>query len=176
MEHFILIDKNNIQIIKEIKNLFNINKEQELDSRIILYLNETLDDIKHTIKALIDDLMTLDKIYISGSKLNLNKELDLVLKYFDKLDKGINLAPDILKVSNNEDDCLNILLDKYYNDHNFLEILNTYFNNNLNVVSSANNLYMHRNTLLYKINNFYEQTGFNLKQFKDCALLYIYLQ
>ena len=154
MEHFILIGKNNNQIIKEIKNLFNINKEKELDSRIILYLNGTLDDIKHTIKALID----------------------LVLKYFDKLDKGINLAPDILKVSNNEDDCLNILLDKYYNDHNFLEILNTYFNNNLNVVSSANNLYMHRNTLLYKINNFYEQTGFNLKQFKDCALLYIYLQ
>ena len=73
MEHFILIDKNNNQIIKEVKNLFNINKEKELDSRVILYLNETLDDIKHTIKALIDDLMTLDKIYISGSKLNLNK-------------------------------------------------------------------------------------------------------
>ncbi|MBF0779555.1 MULTISPECIES: helix-turn-helix domain-containing protein [unclassified Granulicatella] len=43
------------------------------------------------------------------------------------------------------------------------------------LTKTAQNLYMHRNTLQYKLDRFYEQTGLSLKRMDDLALCYFVL-
>ena len=176
MERFILTTETNKTFTQEIKNFFMVKNEKIIDNMHILFLNNiSLEDVIHTTRALTVDLLLENKVYISGSKTNLMRELEFAIKGFSNLDNGIYLAPQLLTQAQNKKEALKILLDKYYDDHNFMELLNTFFNNNLNVVVSASLLYMHRNTLLYKINAFYEYTGFNVKNFKDAAVLYMSL-
>lgn len=176
MQKFIMINSTNNNLINQIANFFKVESIKfGFDVTIIYISNITIEDVILTLKALYIDLLLQNKIYISGSKGDLDGEERLVYKYLDKLDNTLNLAPDLIKVIENKNEGLKIVLANYYNDHNFKELLNSYFNNNLNVSLTANDIYLHRNTMLYKINNFYEHTGFNLKDFKDCAILYTYL-
>lgn len=175
MTRFILIDNKNSLLLEPIKNFFDVKGTIDINNMVVLYIDNTnIDDVISTIKALALDLLINDRIYVSGNKNKSDDELNLALNYILKLDKGLNLPPAILKIASDKISALKILLANYYNDHSFKLLLDTYFTNNLNVLLSATSLYMHRNTLLYKINSFYEHTGFNLKNFKDASLLYIY--
>jgi carbohydrate diacid regulator len=56
------------------------------------------------------------------------------------------------------------------------ESLNTvakFFENNLNTSETARQLYIHRNTLLYRIEKIFRLTGLDLKRFDDAVLLKI---
>ena len=56
------------------------------------------------------------------------------------------------------------------------ETLNTvmrYFDNSLNTSETARQLYIHRNTLLYRLEKVYKLTGLDLKRFEDAVLLKI---
>lgn len=44
------------------------------------------------------------------------------------------------------------------------------FKNNLNLTDTAAKLYIHRNTLLYRLDKIYKSTGFDLKKFEDSWL------
>jgi len=44
------------------------------------------------------------------------------------------------------------------------------FRNNLNLTDTAAKLYIHRNTLLYRLDKIYKTTGFDLKKFEDSWL------
>ena len=45
-----------------------------------------------------------------------------------------------------------------------------FFRNNLNITDTAAKLYIHRNTLLYRLDKIYRCTGFDLKRFEDSWL------
>ncbi len=45
-----------------------------------------------------------------------------------------------------------------------------FFRNNLNLTDTAAKLYVHRNTLLYRLDKIYRYTGFDLKKFEDSWL------
>lgn len=45
-----------------------------------------------------------------------------------------------------------------------------FFRNNLNLTDTAAKLYIHRNTLLYRLDKIYRSTGFDLKKFEDSWL------
>ncbi|MGE5630447.1 MAG: PucR family transcriptional regulator [Caulobacteraceae bacterium] len=45
-----------------------------------------------------------------------------------------------------------------------------FFKNNLNLTDTAAKLYIHRNTLLYRLDKIYKSTGFDLKKFEDSWL------
>jgi hypothetical protein len=45
-----------------------------------------------------------------------------------------------------------------------------FFRNNLNLTDTAAKLYIHRNTLLYRLDKIYKTTGFDLKRFEDSWL------
>ncbi len=176
MKRFILLNNNKSNLINQIEHFFKVEEKIELDNNlIVLYIENTLiDDVLMTIKSLVIDLLSKDIIYISGSKNNLEKELDLVINNIKYLDKGVFVSSDLISILPNKLEGLEVILGNYYNDHNFNLLLETFFTNNLQVLPTANILYLHRNTLLYKLNNIYEHTGFNLKKFKDSALLYVY--
>ena len=75
----------------------------------------------------------------------------------------------------------------YIIDENVLEILQdddlmncveNFFNNNLNISETSRNAFLHRNTLIYRIDKIHKATGFNIKNFNDAVnfklLLLIY--
>jgi len=60
----------------------------------------------------------------------------------------------------------------------FIELLNSemeqtieeMFKNNLNLTDTSSRLYIHRNTLLYRIDKIYKLTGFDLRRFEDSMI------
>jgi carbohydrate diacid regulator len=53
----------------------------------------------------------------------------------------------------------------------YTETLETFFNKNLNIQHTADELFIHRNTLLYRLNKIEEETGYDPKCFKDALTL-----
>lgn len=51
-----------------------------------------------------------------------------------------------------------------------------YCENNLNVSQAARSLYIHRNTLIYRLNKIKELLNIDIQSFKQCAVLYITLK
>lgn len=58
-------------------------------------------------------------------------------------------------------------------DGEFLKTLTTYFDHNLHVNRSAQSLHIHRNTMLYRLEQINRKMGLNPKEFDDAVLLYI---
>ena len=58
-------------------------------------------------------------------------------------------------------------------DEETMNTLNTFFENNLNVSETARQLYVHRNTLVYRIERIQESTGLNLRSFDDALIFKI---
>ncbi|KXT78798.1 Leucine rich protein [Streptococcus sp. DD13] len=54
-------------------------------------------------------------------------------------------------------------------------IVETLWGNEGNMVKTAQDLYLHRNTLQYKLDKFYQRSGLNLKHLDDLALSYLLL-
>lgn len=59
-----------------------------------------------------------------------------------------------------------------------IEMINTieeFFNNNLNVSETAKQLYIHRNTLIYRLDKIQKDTGYDLRNFKQATIFMIAL-
>lgn len=58
-------------------------------------------------------------------------------------------------------------------DDEWLRIMQTFLQCNLNVSLAAKKLYMHRNSLQYRIDKFIEKTGIDIKHFKGAVAVYL---
>ncbi|MBQ2701363.1 MAG: helix-turn-helix domain-containing protein [Clostridia bacterium] len=56
-----------------------------------------------------------------------------------------------------------------FEDEEMLVTAETFLQNSLNVSETSRNLYMHRNTLLYRLDKIEKATGFNLRSFSDAV-------
>ena len=56
-----------------------------------------------------------------------------------------------------------------FEDEEMLSTAETFLQNSLNVSETSRNLYMHRNTLLYRLDKIEKATGFNLRSFSDAV-------
>lgn len=65
------------------------------------------------------------------------------------------------------------LLPIFENDRELLMTVKSYIENNLNTSLTAKKLYIHRNTLQYRIEKFIEKTGINLKDFHGAFTVYV---
>ncbi len=111
-------------------------------------------------------LYTEDQLYINWTiDKFLNSKLDNCFYYDEKalLRGQIILEDEAVKKS---------VLKDIYNDKEYYNLLKVFFECNLNTSKSAELLYMHRNTLINKIDRFYELTGYDLKKFEDAIVIY----
>ncbi|MBS4214498.1 MULTISPECIES: CdaR family transcriptional regulator [Neobacillus] len=53
----------------------------------------------------------------------------------------------------------------------YLETLEAFFDHNLNIQNTADALFIHRNTLIYRLNKIKEETGYDPKDFRDALTL-----
>lgn len=71
------------------------------------------------------------------------------------------------------------LADKYLNekviavfkDEELKSTIDAFFANNLNISETSRNSFMHRNTLLYRIDKIFKLTGLNIRVFDDAVKL-----
>ncbi|MCU5379386.1 helix-turn-helix domain-containing protein [Bacillus cereus] len=67
----------------------------------------------------------------------------------------------------------NQLLAHISNDKELIDSVKVFFQCNLNVSLAAKQLYLHRNTLQYRIDKFIEKTGVNIKTFEGAVAVYM---
>ncbi|MGM8211924.1 PucR family transcriptional regulator [Virgibacillus sp. W0430] len=67
------------------------------------------------------------------------------------------------------------ILDEFVADPNMLQTIQTFFKCNLNVSVTAKEMYMHRNSLQYRIDKFRLKTGIDIQQFDQAQAVYLAL-
>lgn len=96
---------------------------------------------------------------------------------FEKINYRIYDIPNfILEVSFNKIDGFKKKLRSYYYNLVGIENLNTalgFIENNFNASSTSKQLFLHRNTLNYRLDNFYKKTEMDTKNFKTAMALYL---
>ncbi|UTR09208.1 helix-turn-helix domain-containing protein [Evansella sp. LMS18] len=65
------------------------------------------------------------------------------------------------------------LLEPVLNEHDLLESVKVYLECNMNTSMAAKKLYMHRNTVQYRVDKFIEKTSIDIKRFPNAVAVYI---
>lgn len=73
------------------------------------------------------------------------------------------------------DEIIAIVLQEFATDHELLHTIQTFIHCNLNVTVTAKELYMHRNSLQYRLDKFAEKTGIDVRQFNQAMTVYLAL-
>ena len=108
------------------------------------------------------------------------------ISYFEKIleiikdnyvfNKMYSSTADLVLSLNGNRELINIIkpivLDKYLQDNEFIRLIEALFKNNLNVSKTANDIYMHRNTINNKLNNFERDTNIAMQNFSDAVAVY----
>ena len=161
-DHYqILIIDNNTSnnTILQLKELIEIDYLIKIEFIIIDNL-DNINDIQNTINETIINYKLLYKYNSKNIK-------DLVMiKMIDNLDikDKQNIMDDIYKNYPN--------IDKYENDRIIFE---SFLNDNLNIALSSRKQFLHRNTLIYKLDRFLENTNLDLREFNDAMTYKLYL-
>lgn len=64
-------------------------------------------------------------------------------------------------------------LKRILKDEELVESVNAFFINNLNISETSRNAFLHRNTLLYRIEKIFKKTGLNIRKFDDAIIFKI---
>ena len=168
-----------IHFFQELNN--NISIESIENDIITLidsdYYNEEPIDLESYHMLLVDDFDSEVTIFIEPY-------LEIEFPLGDKIKEFIHLLPhnvyyfeDVITyivLKNNEE--LKKQVRDYILSHVKEEVLHTvreFIENNMNSSLSAKKLFMHRNTLNYRIDNFIESTHINVKTFKGANAIYM---
>lgn len=66
-----------------------------------------------------------------------------------------------------QDELITSILKEFENDEDMLHTIETFLSCNLNVSETAKKLYLHRNSLQYRIDKFIQKTGINIQNFNE---------
>lgn len=177
---FILIKDGvyNYDTIKDIvQSLVGNNiKAKKIESNVVIYHNYSDDEeIKRMLGALETELMTNMYAYLSkdDNEERLDEELNIGLMLLDNLPHGIfNLKAALLHASKipNKEKVLNYILKYTGITESFIK---DFARCDLNVSRAAKEMFIHRNTMIYKLDKLNEVSGFDLRSFRDAYILYM---
>ena len=180
-------DLNNNSLIEFFNSLFNSNYVIKND-----YLIYSLEDDKaykeYNLENMIEliklDFNTDIKIFETNIFSSKNiKDFDILLDIYNncKSKDYTNLAILSMILYKDKEYSLELnkiksIINKIMKENNgFISICDAMFKNNLNVSRSANDAFMHRNTLINKLDILNKKTGFNIQNFQDAFMLYLFM-
>ncbi|MCA0989217.1 PucR family transcriptional regulator [Guptibacillus algicola] len=70
---------------------------------------------------------------------------------------------------------LQTLIEPVSDDAELLKSIRAYLESNLNITLASKQLYVHRNSLQYRVDKFIERTGIDVKSFKGAVMVYLAL-
>ena len=163
-------------LIDVFKSLIGHNCDVILkDDAVIFFHNyDNINDINDLMMSLGSELVIDILGYTSmvNSKEKLNVELAIASDLLNNFKTGMYDIRKILLHSNlisNKKAILDYILSDTGIDERFIL---DFIEADLNVSKASKLMYVHRNTLIYKLDKFKELTGFDLKCFKDAFVLY----
>ena len=111
------------------------------------------------------------------SPIDFNFKIDEILEILPILNPGIYTICDLIKeaVLQNKTSLTHKLRDFYYNRFNIetIETVLGFIESNMNASKTAKKLFMHRNTLNYRLDNFINKTEIDVRQFKGALAIYL---
>lgn len=185
MERFILIKTKQISeneteaILNLFKDAFGSVKNMAIDDVLIIeyHFDEEI-DIKEIVQNIKQDFY-LDILVFSSKRKRQEPYFSWVFGLFKNIsfssddffldEKG--LVRKSLELDVNEETKKNVLKDVYY-DHELINIIRVFLECNMNTSKAADVLYMHRNTLINKLDKFIEITGYDIRYFRDAVIIY----
>ncbi len=105
----------------------------------------------------------------------------MINNFKDKIFTNSSMLPTLLKNLNNEDLgwCNNVIDDEniknFLSDDELVRTVEIFLKNNLNISKTSTNGFMHRNTLLYRIEKIKKITGLDVREFEDAVTIYTIL-
>ncbi|BCR36572.1 helix-turn-helix domain-containing protein [Mariniplasma anaerobium] len=175
------IDAYQTTIISLFSEFINFTKIEVLDHQIWLYYEQELDiSLKEVILNLSQDTLVDFRLYQSFKYDSLKKleenRLFITQKLKDISFNSYVFMDDQIIVKHfikTLDQTFKIqILKKYYLNQVMLDTVKTYLESNQNMSVAAKSLYIHRNTLIQRLDKFYQATGFDVKKFIDGFLIY----
>lgn len=187
-QYFILQSKKNLKNEKDMLiSLFSeiVNIEHlEIDSnQIVVIFSELLESSLRELSQIISEEFFIEIRIYKSKRFESLASLEKNLKKTKKLLLTIPFNPNTTYLNANDllyfeiTESLDIeykqkILQKYYHDNEMKNILKVYFESNQNTTEASKRLYLHRNTLIQRLDKFYEETGYNPRRFKDAVIIY----
>ena len=173
------VDEKNIIVVKELEdgdgypelektaqNLYSMLKEEEGEDVLIAY-GTIVGDIKEVSKSYKEAKLALDvgKIFCGEKKVIAFSALGIGrLIYQHPIPLCKMFIREIFEGKSPDDF-----------DEETLTTINKFFENNLNVSETSRQLYIHRNTLVYRLDKLQKSTGLDLRVFEDAITFKIAL-
>lgn len=180
MKRFTII-KNNFEEIDEAIDIFkslvgnNLEIKEYSEYTILYYSYDNLKDIQNLFLSLADEFMVPIVGYTS-SYINLEEELNISLDLIKDLKAGMyDLKTSLLTNYNraNSQRILDFILKSSGIDESFIR---DFAACDLNVSRASKVMYVHRNTINYKLDKLKDISGFDLRVFIDAHIIYSLLK
>jgi len=152
-----------------------------LDHQIILFYEQNTDiSFKDVILNIMSDTLTDLRLYASyqySTEQERNQQLEVVRKLLKDIQFAQYFYLDdkvIIKHHLNHitEELKKHILRKFINDQTMLGSIKVYLESNQNSSLAAKTLYVHRNTLIQRLDKFKEITGFDVRDFNDAFPIY----
>lgn len=141
-----------------LKNFHKFAREQEYTLKIgvgaeypLGKLSRSYENAKTALKSIENSL----NLFAEFEKL----DLEILLQDISKNNKEMYLEKTVKELSEAEK-----------------ELLAVYYEENMSLQNTYKRLFLHKNTLQYKLDRIYKKCGYNPRKFKDAVLLYLALQ
>lgn len=166
-------------ILEIITEALSIIKYENDSNSLIIYYTYTNVSIYELANIIVTELYEDIIIYESINYKNENEANDALTIVKEIIAKGYtkdiyldNKKLLMANIGNINEKLRMLVLNTFYNDKEMYNTLKVFLENNQNVTTSANILYLHRNTLNQRLAKFEEVTTFNIKNFIDGYLIY----
>lgn len=192
--NMILIESNNksevFEIVKNTYDTSNVYVGEVYDRIIVVGELEDIVDHAFSLKETIDHILG-SKSKISISNFNNNYE-GFIKAYNDnlialKIGNKFQIKPEIYNIKdmflekaiyNLSNEYINEIKEEYKDiftgfNHELIQTLEEILKCDLSLTKAAKNLFVHRNTLMYRIDKIRKETGFDIRNFKEATFLYI---
>ena len=173
------VDESSLILIKSVESTTTPQALHELAETIVAMMNaEALLDVKVAYGTVVQELKDVSKSYKEAKMaLDVGKIFYAEKKVIAYSTLGIGrliyqLPVNLCKIFIEEIFGDNVPYDL---DEETLNTLNKFFENNLNVSETSRQLFVHRNTLVYRIEKIQKSTGLDLRSFDDALTFKIAL-
>ncbi|WLR58445.1 PucR family transcriptional regulator [Guptibacillus hwajinpoensis] len=152
---------------------------------------QMVDELKQTAAALTADFFTGMSLFVGQTiQHSDNSQLKRIYKAEKKwFSTGRNLMPSQMVFTHQEivpsvifhdasDESIDYLIkaiQPVQHDTELLKSIRIYLESNLNITLAAKQLYVHRNSLQYRVDKFIEKTGIDVKSFQGAVMVYLSL-
>ena len=134
-----------------------------------------MDNLKKYKGSLIGGVGRLKGLY---STYKSYQEARIALKYSSKYNKVLTYIDDLdleLILENIDDEIKKQYMEKTLGmlDCEDINLLETYYRNNMSLKQTSDELYIHKNTLQYRLERIYNKCNLNPRNFNDSVILYL---